>query len=108
MLRPPPRAAAASTCGAARARSRTASSWCARLLRARPRLTDKARAEAGMPRSHLMAPRVAQIDGEPVLKANNYDLECGEQSIFDVELKRAAPGVVGSGLWYGVSGTVYS
>lgn len=30
-----------------------------------------------------------QIDGEPVLKANNYDLESGEQSIFDVELNRA-------------------
>ncbi|KAK9840665.1 hypothetical protein WJX81_008358 [Elliptochloris bilobata] len=32
--------------------------------------------------------RVIMIDGEPVLKANNYDLESGEQSIFDVELNR--------------------
>lgn len=26
-----------------------------------------------------------------MLKANNYDLESGEQSIFDVELNRASP-----------------
>ena len=36
-----------------------------------------------------LVPVWEQIDGEPVLKANNYDLESGEQSIFDVELNRA-------------------
>ena len=28
------------------------------------------------------------MDGYPVLKSNNYDLEQGERSVFDMELKR--------------------
>ena len=29
------------------------------------------------------------VDGVPVLKLNNYDLEGGERSVFDQELNRA-------------------
>ncbi len=63
-------------------------------------LRRKAREGQARPARHtvrLTARSCAQIDGEPVLKANNYDLECGEQSIFDVELKRAAQGAAWPG-----------
>ena len=32
--------------------------------------------------------RVILVDGQPVLRANNYDIETGERSVFDQELKR--------------------
>ncbi len=33
--------------------------------------------------------RIMMVDGVPVLKLNNYDLEGGERSVFDQELNRA-------------------
>ena len=35
--------------------------------------------------------RIMMVDGIPVLKLNNYDLEGGERSVFDQELNRAHP-----------------
>ncbi|BDA46823.1 probable global transcription activator SNF2L1 [Coccomyxa sp. Obi] len=32
--------------------------------------------------------RIIMVDGHPVLKSNNYDLEQGERSVFEMELKR--------------------
>ena len=43
--------------------------------------------------SRIGKQRIMMVDGVPVLKLNNYDLEGGERSVFDQELNRALSAV---------------
>lgn len=43
---------------------------------------------SSLPKIKTADPVALQVDGVPVLRANNYDIETGERSVFDQELKR--------------------